>query len=486
MMNRPLELDVVVIGAGTAGLAAAKSAHAEGARVAVVDHGPLGTLCARKGCMPSKAILASARALDRARRLPSLGIEHTGDPKLDWQQTRARERALVDGFVRSIVENTTSSTNFSLVRGKASFGEDGLLHVDGRFEGGDGAESVLSARGWVVAAGSLPVVPNVPGLADIPFLISDDIFDLDAIPKSVAVIGAGAIAVELGQFLARAGANVHLIGNDDTLAGLGAGDLQDALSEPLTRDLELHLRSKITHIERHASGITVRLESSGKTEELHVEKILVAAGRQPNIASLGLNRMGVQIENGAPKHDEFLRTTHENIFVAGDAAGNPAILHVASRQGTTAGRNAAHPEKLERPVDDEKLRIVFSDPMVATVGLDPVSAKAEGLDTCVATRRWSEQGRARLMGETEGMAELTVDCRTRKILGCRIVGAEADVLIHLAAYALRFEATVDDLLTLPHYHPTVAEMFPSLAERIVAKLDTSTYVCAVAPSAELQ
>jgi dihydrolipoamide dehydrogenase len=453
--------DVVVIGAGSAGLAAANAAHAEGARVAVVDRGPLGTFCARLGCMPSKVLLQSSHALACMRRAGSLGIVLGGEPTLSWPVVRARKDALVREFVAAVVRATTSSTSFTLLRGEARFTDASSLSVDGRR---------IVAKRWIVATGSTPIRPAIPGLADIGELAvtSDDVFDLQALPASVGVIGGGSVGVELGQFLARAGADVDVLGHDDRLAGLGPGPPRDALRDALARELTLHASARIEHVRRDVRGVAIVL---GNGDAIRVDRLLIAAGRRPDVDALDLARAGVEVNDGTPVHDEYLRTTNSSVFVAGDAAGGPAILHAATIQGRTAGQNATRSGPLARPPLTPELRVVFCDPIVATVGLDPEDAKRAGRQVCVVTRPWAEQGKARIMDETAGAAQLVVDRETRKLLGCQLVGPEADVLIHLVSYAMHFGATVDDVLALQHYHPTLAEMLPSLAQKAVADLD---------------
>ncbi|HEX3344674.1 MAG TPA: FAD-dependent oxidoreductase [Polyangiaceae bacterium] len=453
--------DVVVIGAGTAGLAAARAAHGEGARVAVIDHGPLGTFCARLGCMPSKALIEATNRLARTRHAPALGIALDRAPALSWSAARARKEALVAGFVEDVVRETTSSKSFSFLRGAARFLDASTLTVNGR---------PVLAKQWVVATGSSPVRPDIPGLAVAGELAmtSDEVFGLASIPASVGVVGAGAVGIELGQVLARAGSTVHVLGHDDRIAGLGPGPLRDALTETLAREITLHVPAKIEHVRREGQGVALALSGGGV---IPVARLLVAAGRRPNLEGLGLSRAGVRVEDGKPVHDEHLRTTNPSIFVAGDAAGGPAILHVATLQGRTAGLNAAHPDRPVRVPPAPPLRVVFCDPAVATVGLDPEAAAREGRRVCVVTRPFAEQGRARLMDATAGVAQLVVDRATRKLLGFQLVGANADLLVHLASYAMHFGATVDDLLALQHYHPTLAEMLPSLAQKAVTALD---------------
>ena len=453
--------DVVVIGAGTAGLAAAKAAHTEGARVAVVDHGPLGTFCARLGCMPSKLLLQSAFALARARRAGALGVLVDGPPRLSWPAVRERKNELVAEFVGSVVAATTTSKHFTLLRGSATFIDDGAIDVDGQR---------IAARRWVLATGSLPSRPSIPGLADVTALTmtSDDVFELASVPRSIAVIGSGAVGIELGQLLARAGAEVHVYGRDGRVAGLEPGPPQDALVASLARDLTLHRSTRILRVRRE--GYAVRLVTD-EDREVRVDRILLAAGRRPDLDAFALSRVGVRVEGGTPEHDEYLRTTNHAIFVAGDAAGAPAVLHAAAIQGRTAGRNAARDGRLERPALAPPLRVVFCDPIVASVGLDPDAAQRADDGLCVVVRPWTEQGRARIMAETEGLAQLVIDRKTRMVVGCQLVGPQADLVIHLVSYAMHFGATVDDLLALHHYHPTLAEMIPSLAQRAVVELD---------------
>lgn len=477
------DFDVVVIGAGTAGLAAAKAADVAGARVAVVDHGPLGTFCARKGCMPSKILLHSADALARTRRLGAVGVVLPGPARLDWPAVRARTRALVADFAGHVVRRTEGSSRFTLLRGHAAFADADHLRVGGGTE----PERVVTARGWVIATGSVPQLPPVPGLDAVPSLVSDDVFELDAIPASVAVLGGGAVGVEMGQFLARAGAQVHVIEMTAGLAGLDEGPLLDALVGALGRELTLHRTTTATAVRAEGSAVVVTATHAGRATEIRVERLLVATGRRPAIDGLGLERAGVRVERGVPVHDACLRTSNAAVFVAGDAAGAPALLHTASLQGRAAGHNAAQPQAAVTPPIEPLLTVVFCDPAVAQVGLDPAAARRAGHRVCVARRPWSDQGKARVVDETDGAAELVVDVATRKVLGCRLVGPQADLLVHLLAYAMHFEATVDDLLALHHYHPTLAEMIPSLARIAIGDLDRRECdEAAVAPCPEMQ
>jgi dihydrolipoamide dehydrogenase len=463
--------DVVVVGAGTAGLAAAKAADAAGARVAVVDQGPLGTFCARKGCMPSKIVLHSAAMLALTRRLGPVGVDLPGPARLRWPAVRERTRALVADFAGHVVRRTEASSRFTLVRGRAAFLDAGRLHVDGEVEGGDARQRVLTAGGWVVATGSVPRVPPLSGLDAVPYLVSDDVFELDAVPPSVAVLGGGAVGIEMGQLLARAGARVHLIEATTGLAGLGEGEPLEVLATSLARELTLHRRTTATAVAVGADDVLLTLRNGAESRELRVARLLVATGRRPALEALALERAGVQVERGVPSHDRHLRTTNPAVFVAGDAAGPPALLHTAALQGRAAGHNAARPDDLRVPPIDPPLRVVFSDPAVATVGLDPDAAARAGHRLCVARRAWGDQGKARIIDETQGVAQLVVDAETRKVLGCQLVGPHADLLIHLLSYAMQFGATVDDLLGLHHYHPTLAEMVPSLARIAAVRLD---------------
>jgi pyruvate/2-oxoglutarate dehydrogenase complex dihydrolipoamide dehydrogenase (E3) component len=414
--------------------------------------------------MPSKALLHSAEMLALTRRLDVVGVQLPGPARFDWPVVRERTRALSADFAGAVARRTEGSKRFTLIRGAAAFvGPDRLAL--------DGGKRTLAARGWVIATGSQPVVPPVPGLDAIPHLVSDDVFSLDAIPPSVAVLGGGAVGVEMGQFLARAGAEVHLIEARGSLAGLVEGPLLDALAEALGRELRLHRRTTAVAVRQEAGETVLTLEADGARSELRVARVLVAVGRRPALASLALERAGVRVERGVPVHDQYLRTTNPAMFVAGDAAGPPALLHTASLQGHAAGHNAARPDDLQLPALDPRLAIVFSDPSVATVGLDPASAARAGYRTTVARRPWSDQGKARLIDQTDGVAQLVVDRATRKILGCQIVGPSADLLIHMLAYAIQLGATVDTLTELHHYHPTLAEMIPSLAQAAIREID---------------
>jgi pyruvate/2-oxoglutarate dehydrogenase complex dihydrolipoamide dehydrogenase (E3) component len=339
----------------------------------------------------------------------------------------------------------------------------------------------------VIATGSKPTIPPIAGLEDVPYLLSDDVLTLAEIPRSVAVLGGGPIGLELGQFLRRAGAAVHLVQSGRTLARLAEGPLLDSLVAALARELTLHLKTTTTAVRLDGVETVLSLRRDGTDRELRVDRLFVATGRHPDLGGLGLERLGVEVDRGVPVHDEHLRTSNPRVFVAADAAGPPALLHTASLQGHAAGHNAARPDDLELPAIEPLLAIVFCDPAVATVGLDPQAARRAGHSPCVAVRPWSDQGKARVIDATDGAAQLVVDGATRKVLGCQIVGRHADLLIHLLSYAMHFGATVDDLLDLHHYHPTLTEMIPSLAQRIVVDLEKRECLRGeVAPCDEMQ
>jgi dihydrolipoamide dehydrogenase len=424
-------VDVAIIGAGTAGLAAYRAVRAAGRSALVIDHGPLGTTCARVGCMPSKLLLQAAHAAQAARDAGIFGIG-VSEVRVDAAAVFARVREERDRFVRSVKEGMSG---VEVRDGTAQLTAADTLSVNGQ---------LLGANAVVIATGSTPVVPAP--LRGLPILTTDTIFELSAMPRQLAVIGAGPIALELGQAMAQLGAEVTLFANDEKIA---------FITDPVVRasavaHLGLTLKLNQSLVSARHDGDAFTLQS--REGERRFDAVLVAAGRSPNLDTLALDRAGLDHKN-LGLDPRTMRCGESRIFLAGDAAADRPVLHEAASEGHIAGENAARYPDTRAMRRHVPLSILFTSPQIAAVG-----ARFGDLDApLVGEVDFADQGRARVMGQNRGVARLYADKRSGLLLGAELVGPEVEHLAHLLAWAISLALKVDELLAMPFYHPVLEE-----------------------------
>lgn len=455
------KFDVVVIGGGSAGTSAAAAACAAGARTALVNDGELGGLCILRGCMPTKAMLASAHATSALERAGELGLRAEGRVTPDFRAIMERKDEQVRRFQRAKIASVEAQ-DYELIAGRGRFIEGGGFEVDGR---------PVRAERFVIATGSTPVKPPIPGLESVPSLTSDDLMSLPEQPRSIVVLGAGAIGLEFCEFFARIGTETLLVNRSPLLSHqcLDTGEHLEAILEEIPH-LRLRIPARIERVEPAGEEIAFTLSSGGRRIEHRAEAFLVATGRAPNFEGLGLEHLGVETQGGRLVHDEGLRTSDPRVWVAGDATGTDQILHLANEEGTLAGHDAAVGRN-ERLLDRRlRMEAIFSDPPFAHVGLQPVEARAQGREVVIGRARFAETGRAITMGVKHGLWSLLVDPQSREILGSTILGPRADDLVHLVMLLMHRRARVDEILELPWYHPTLSEVILSVARDALRQL----------------
>jgi dihydrolipoamide dehydrogenase len=451
--DRPL--DAVIVGAGTAGLAALREVRKRTERFALVNDGPYGTTCARVGCMPSKTLIAAADALHGRTRLSEFGITGGDGLKADLPAVLARVRALRDHFVAGVLDATADL-------GERNMAGRARLHGPNRVVVG---ERVLHARRIVLAPGSSPVVPPKWRELGDRILTTDTLFEQVDLPPRMAVIGLGAIGVEIAQALARLGLAVYGFDAGQRVAGLSDPAVEGALRAALEDECRVRLGVEVK-LEADAAGVAIEAGD----ERVAVDKILVAVGRQPNVADLGLETLGVRLdERGMPEVDpETMRIGGTSVLLAGDANGDRPLLHEAADEGHIAGLNAAsaRPVRLPRRTP---LGIVFSDPGAAAVGqrlgdLDPD-------DALVGEAGFARQGRARTMLRNRGVLRIYASrSENGRLLGAEMTCPAAEHMAHLLALAVGQRLTVHDVLRMPFYHPTLEEGLRTALRAVAAQL----------------
>jgi pyruvate/2-oxoglutarate dehydrogenase complex dihydrolipoamide dehydrogenase (E3) component len=455
-----LEFDIVILGGGSAGYAAASSAQSHGARVAIVDPGPLGGLCILRGCMPTKTILRSSDIISLMRRAKEFGLlpVETG---ADLAAINDRKNQLIGEFADYRVEQL-KDPRFTLIQEKAEFISPNEVQV---------GASKLKAKSFIIATGSVIADYPIPGLIETGYITSDDALTMREAPKSIIVLGAGAVAVELAQFFLRIGTKVTLLQRSGHILSQGDEDLARPVEDRFREEgMDLFTGTKISKAAKENGRSVIYFEHDGKEKRVEAETILQALGRRPNIDGLNLQAAGVETDRGRVTVDSEMRTNQKNIFAVGDVNGIHEVVHIAIQQGEAAGFNACNPETSKEVDDRLKASVVFTDPAVASVGLSEKECKAANIDYLVASHPFSDHGKSMCLGETHGHVKILCDPVSGEVLGGHIVGPEAGELIHEIITLMHFRGTVNDLMNIPHYHPTLAEILTYPAEELAEQI----------------
>ena len=462
------DYDLIVIGAGSAGYNGAALGVRRGLRVALVDGAEeLGGLCILRGCMPSKALLASARRLQLVREAGGLGVR-VGDAGVEMGVVLGRKDGLIGefaGYRRGQIEGG----GFEFVAGEAVF--EGAHEV--RVALRDGGVRVMSAGAFLVATGSVVGPPPVPGLAEAGYLTSDDVLHLKEVPQSVVVLGAGAVGLEFAYYFNALGCKVTVLQRGRQLLRGSDADVTGALRESLERQgMTVHTGVTLVGAEKCAGGRRILYTEGGVEGVVEAECVLHAMGRRPNLGRLQLERAGVELVEGRLAVGGTQQSAVPHIFAAGDVCGPYEIVHLAIQQAEVAVRNVVRLRDeggvgLEEMDYRLKLFVLFTHPELAQVGMTEAEARAAGLAVRVATYPFNDHGKSLVLGETEGFVKLMTREDTTEIIGAAVLGPEASSLIHEVAAVMHFHGKAADLAMLPHYHPTLAEIWTYPAEELM-------------------
>lgn len=449
-----VKVDVAVIGSGTAGLNARRQVEKSGGTAVLIESGPYGTMCARVGCMPSKLLIAAADAAHEVAGAGRFGIRVPAGVRVDGPAVFDRVRRERDRFVGFVVRDTEAIPEAQRLRGRARFVGPTSLVV----EDAGTTPTRVEARAVVIATGSTPWVPPPFDAVREHVLVNDDVFELDRLPASLAVIGTGIIGFELGQALARLGSRVALFNRTRSVGPFSDPELQRVAREILGKELPLHLETEVLEARSRGDGVTLRWRSAdGADHEDHFEKVLVAAGRRPNLESLDLARTGLPLDERG--HPPWNPTTTQcgdaPIFLAGDASGHRPILHEASDEGRIAGGNAAAYPDVEAHQRRERLAIAFTDPQMAIVGAPYRELDLDAVE--IGEVSFANQGRARVAGRNQGLVRLYAHRHGCHLVGAEMFGPRIEHMAHLLAWAVAQDMTVQHALRMPFYHPVFEE-----------------------------
>ena len=455
--------DLVVIGGGSAGYAAAHTAQSAGARVAIVDKGPLGGLCILRGCMPTKTILRSSDVLSLLRRAKEFGL-HPVPAQADLGAILDRKDRLIAEFAEYRA-GQLRDPRFTLIEETAFFISPNEIRVS------DG--TLTAEHGFIVATGSAIPRSPLPGLEEAGYLTSDDALELRDAPQSMIVLGAGPVALELAQFFCRVGVKVTVIQRSGHILSHGDEDLARPVEARLREEgMDLFTGTRLLRVTREGNRRTVWFEHGGKETSVTAETILQALGRSPNTDSLDLEAAGIRTDDkGRIRVTADMRTSQPHIFAVGDVNGLHEIVHIAIQQGEIAAWNALNRGRPQRLMDERlKTQVVFTDPAVASVGVSEKEAKARNIPYLAASYPFSDHGKSLCLGETHGHVKLLCHPQSGEVIGGHIVGPEAGELIHQLITLMHFRGTVYDLARQPHYHPTLSEILTYPAEDLIDRL----------------
>ncbi len=471
--QEPFVCDVAIIGGGSAGYAAARTAAAAGLHTAVIEGGDeIGGLCILRGCMPSKALLHAAEMLHLARagkrwglRIPRAGF--------DFPAVMARKKELIAEFARYRRDQLTGG-KFSFFRARASFLDS---HTVALHDPRQRTPKTVRAAHFIICTGSVPSPPPVPGLEEAGFLTSDEALSLRKLPKSLIVLGGGPVAVELAQFFRRMDVKVSLIQRGEHLLRDFDTDAALVVEKVLRREgIRLWTGTKLLGAFRGGRDKGITFQHGKQKRRVAAEEILLALGRDPATGGLDLEKAGVGMNAGGITTNTRMQTSAAHISAAGDCTRPHQIVHIGIEQGELAAYNIAHPAR-PRAMDYRLLTsVVFTDPQVASVGLTEKEALKRGIRFLTASHSFADHGKSMIMAATDGFVKLLADPKSGEILGGSCVGPMGGELIHEIIAAMHGRMTARELAGMPHYHPTLAEIwtYPAaeLAERVAGGATT--------------
>ena len=456
------QFDVTIIGAGPGGYVAAIRGAQLGLKVAIVEKDKrLGGTCGLRGCIPTKQLLMSAHIYEQMQHAADFGVQATGI-QLAFADVQKRKD--------KIVAKNAAGVSYLMKKNKVTvFNGTGKLALPGKVEvtGADGAKQTIETKNIIIATGS--VVRPIPGFETdgVKVVNSDHILELKEVPKSLIVLGSGAVGVEFASVYSRFGTDTTLVELMPRLMPLEDEEVSKEIEKSFRkRGIKAMTGTKLEKVEKTDAGVKVSgKDAKGGDVTLEAEMLLVAVGRMPYLEGLGLEGTKIKVERGSVQVDEFCRTGEPGVFAIGDVIPTPWLAHLASKEGILvveqiAGQNA-------RPINMRQVpSCTYCDPEVASVGLTEAKAREEGYDVKVAKFPFSASGKARILGEEEGFVKIVADKKYDEILGAHIVGPHATEIIHECIVAMHLESTAEELGRTIHAHPTVSESVMEAAEGI--------------------
>ncbi len=451
------QVDVAIIGSGSAGLYALGKVKPSGKKFVLINGGAPGTTCARVGCMPSKAMIQVAEDFHRKGILGRYGVEGHNDLTLDKEEVMEHVREMRDTFVDRVLSNSTNNMSEEVfIQGYAKFIDPHLLDVEGQH---------FRADKIIIATGSRPIIPAPWKAFGDRILTTDEVFEQEQLPDSIAIIGLGVIGLEIGQSMARLGVNVTGFDMLETIGGLDDPEVAKSAIEILGREFPIHLgvAAEITE-----EGDKLRVTAGDQS--VLVDKVLASLGRRPNLDNLAIENAGIDLdERGIPGYNRnTMQIGDSHIFIAGDVDGERLLLHEAGDEGRIAGHNASGTQiaAFQRKVT---ISINFCDPNICHVGAR--WAELDEATTTIGEVKMAPVGRALIMGKNRGIIRVYGEKSSGRLLGAEMICTKGENLAHLLAWCIQQQLTVGDLLRMPFYHPVIEEALQAALYDLYGKVD---------------
>ena len=457
------QVDVAVIGAGSAGLPAFRAARKYTENIVLIEGGTYGTTCARVGCMPSKLLIAAAEAAHSVEAASGFGV-HASKPTINGEEVMGRVRRERDRFVSFVLKDVENIDEKHLICKHATFLDDRTLQV---------GDSTIDAKTIVIATGSSPIVlPMFDEIGD-RLIVNDDIFEWETLPESVAVFGSGVIGLELGQAMHRLGVRIRLFGRSGSIKPLSDMAIRDYAEKVFKSEFFLDTKANLLGLERVVNKVKIRFvdHEDGIEKAEKFDYVLVATGRSPNVKCLGLENTSLKLDSrGVPIFDPAtMQCGNSSVFIAGDANNILPLQHEAADEGYIAGDNAGRFPEIKPGLRRSPLAIVFCDPQIAMVGQSWKEIEGQK-DVVVGKIFFEGQGRSRVILKNKGLMHIYADRNSGLFLGSEFIGPQAEHLAHLLSWAHQQKMTIPQMLQMPFYHPVIEEGLRTALRDVSAQL----------------
>ena len=446
--------DAIIIGTGQAGPSLAAELSAAGMRTAIIERHRFGGTCVNVGCIPTKALVASARAAHVARRAADFGVVIGGDVRVDMARVKARKDAIVRRSATGVERWLRSLANCTVYQGHGRFAGDHRVRV---------GDQVLEAERIFINVGARAFVPPFPGVDEVDYLTNSSIMELAALPEHLVIVGGGYIGLEFAQMFRRFGSEVTLIDRGERLIKRESADVSAAVAAILEGEgVRLRLDAECLGFERRGEAVAATLECRDREPEVVGSHLLLAVGRRPNTDDLGLDTTGIEVDRrGHIRVDDALQTSVPGVWALGECNGRGAFTHTAYHDYEIVAGNLLHDDP-RRVTDRIDCYALYIDPPLGRVGMTEPQVRESGRPALVATRPMTRVGRAVEKSETQGFMKVLVDAETERILGAAILGVGGDEIVHCILDVMYADAPYTVIRRAVHIHPTVAELIPTM------------------------